>query len=122
MDPVPPIPLSIAESKTWQYHTDRIRAEGRIKHIDLTLLAVFCQTLDVYRDCLEQIKSYGVLVQGRTERELVRSPALTPLNQARDALVKLSRAIPLTNPKPDTEGEEIDSFLEELMGERVAEE
>lgn len=114
-----PIPLSIAEHQTFTGHVDRIRSEGRIQQIDVTLLAVFCQTLHLYLDCLEQIKAHGILVQGRTEKELVRSPALTPLNQARDALVKIARAIPLTNPHVDTDGYEMDAFLEALTNEPI---
>jgi hypothetical protein len=49
---------------------------------------------------MEQVDARGVLVQGRTERELVPNPALTPMNQARDALPKPARAVLLTNPKP----------------------
>jgi len=111
----PPIPLSIAERKTYDAYIDRIRSEGRLHAIDHTLLATFCQTLDLYLQCLEEIRTHGVLVRGRTEKELVRSPALTPLNQARDAMIKLARAVPLVNPRPDLAGVEIDKFLEEIM-------
>lgn len=57
-----------------------------------------------YLGCMEQVDEHGILVQRRTERELVRNPALTPMNQARDALPKLARAVLLTNPKPDRDG------------------
>ena len=54
------------------------------------------------------------MVQGRTERELVRNPALTPLNQARAHLLLLAPRIPLVDPKHDRDGAELDHFLEEI--------
>jgi hypothetical protein len=53
---------------------------------------------------MEQIDLHGVLVEGRTPRELVRNPALTPMNQARAALVHLARSVPLLNAQHDHDG------------------
>lgn len=114
-DPDPPIPLSIEARRTWTRIATRIHGEGRWNHISQELLAVFCQTLQLYLECVEQVATHGVLVQGRTERELVRSPALTPLNQCRDALPKLARAVPLVDPsKRGRDGAEIDSLIDEF--------
>jgi len=44
---------------------------------------------------------------------------LTPLNQARVGLPILARAVPLVNPKVDTDGIRIDHLLEELRSEGV---
>jgi hypothetical protein len=39
----------------------------------------------LYLQSKAAVDEHGVLVRGRTEHELVRNPALTPLNQARMA-------------------------------------
>ena len=61
-----------------------------------------------------RIDEHGVLVRGRTEYELVRNPALTPLNQARVALPVLAKAVPLANPSPDVSGAALDTWINEM--------
>ena len=106
----PPRPLSIAARLTWDRHAARIHGEGRYGQIDHDQLASYCECVEMYLQCKAAIDEHGVLVQGRTQHELVRNPALTPLNQARDALIRLARSVPLVNPKFDHEGTEIDKF------------
>jgi phage terminase small subunit len=77
MDFGPPAPLSIAARRVWDRNAARIHSEGRWKYIDQELLAVFCQTLELYERCKADVDEHGVSVRGRTERELVRNTALT---------------------------------------------
>ncbi|WP_083198763.1 P27 family phage terminase small subunit [Mycobacterium malmoense] len=114
----PPRPLSLVARQVWDRNASRIHSEGRWHCIDQELLAVFCETLELYLRCREEIDNHGVLVQGRTERELVRNPALTPFNQARAHLLLLAPRIPLVNPKFDAAGIGIDHLIEELRSER----
>ncbi len=37
------------------------------------------------------------------------------LAQARTGLIRLATAVPLVDPKPNTDGIEVDKFLEEIM-------
>lgn len=113
----PPVPLSITARKTWDRHAQRIYSEGRWPIVNQDMLVVFCQTLELYEQCKAEIDAHGVLVQGRTTRELVRNPALTPLNQARASLVHLARAVPLVDPKPAHESAAFDAYLDELLAE-----
>jgi phage terminase small subunit len=81
------------------------------------MLGVFCQTLQLYLDCLEQINRHGVLVEGRTPRELVRNPALTPMNQSRAALVHLARSVPLINAHHDPKEAAVDAYIDSLLAD-----
>jgi P27 family predicted phage terminase small subunit len=100
--------------QVWDRNAERIHSEGRWQTIDQELLAVFCETLEMYLRCRDEVNTHGVLVQGRTEHELVRNPALTPLNQARGHLLLLAPRIPLTNPDADVSGAALDSWLKEM--------
>jgi phage terminase small subunit len=91
----PPRALSILARQIFDRHAARIHGEGRWRQIDVDQLATYCETAELYLSCKSAVDEHGVLVQGRTERELVRNPSLTPLNQARAALVDLARAVPL---------------------------
>jgi phage terminase small subunit len=110
----PPRSLSILARQIFDRHRDRIVAEGRWSYVDADQLCSYAECVELYLKCKEVIDTHGVLVRGRTEHELVRNPALTPLNQARQALVVLARAVPLVNPRPDFDGIEVDRFLEEI--------
>jgi P27 family predicted phage terminase small subunit len=113
----PPIKLSIAARRTWDRIAERIYKEGRWPAISQEMLAVFCQTLGLYLECMEQIDLYGVLVEGRTPRELVRNPALTPMNQSRAALVHLARSVPLLNAQHDQNGAAIDAYIDQMLAD-----
>lgn len=111
----PPIPLSIAARRTWDRHAERIHAEGRWTAVDHDLLAVYCQTLEMYLRLKQDIDDHGTLVQGRTLQDKVRNPSMMGMANARADLIRLSKAVPLVNPKFDADGVEIDKFLEEIM-------
>jgi phage terminase small subunit len=115
-DLTPPRPLSILARQMFDRHAARIHAEGRFKHIDVDQLCSYVECVETYLKCKEAVDAHGILVQGRTEKELVRNPALTPLNQARVALPVLARAVPLVNPKVDTDAVAVDHLLEQLRG------
>lgn len=78
------------------------------------MLALYCETFELYQRAKQEVDDHGVLVRGRTAKERVRNPALTPMNQFRQDLIRLAKAIPLVNPKPDQACIEIDSFLETI--------
>ena len=63
MDFTPPIPLRIASRKTWDRHAQRIHSEGRWSGVDQDLLAVFCETFELYQRCKAEIDNHGVLVR-----------------------------------------------------------
>jgi P27 family predicted phage terminase small subunit len=117
MDLEPPVPLTIAARRTWDRIAKRIHGEGRWPHISTDMLVVFCETVELYEACKQEVDTHGVLVEGRTTRELVRNPALTPLNQARAALVHLARSVPLTDSKPDHNGSGWDAFLDQMLSQ-----
>lgn len=103
--------------QVWDRNARRINSEGRWQTIDHELLAVFCETLEIYLRCRDDVNTHGVLVQGRTERELVRNPALTPLNQARGHLLLLAPRIPLAHRDADVSGIALDSWIKEICAE-----
>jgi phage terminase small subunit len=111
----PPIPLSIAARKTWDRMAERIHKDGRWPAISQEQLAVYCKTLHLFLECSEQVEKYGVLVQGRTERELVRNPALTPMSQSRAALVHLARSVPLINAQHDAHSAALDAYIDQML-------
>jgi len=115
LDFTPPISLTIASRKTWDRHCARIHSEGRWQCIDQDLLACYCQTLELYERCKAEIDNHGILVEGRTQRELVRNPALTPMNQVRTDLIRLAKAVPLVDPKPDHTGAAVDAFIDDML-------
>ncbi len=50
---------------------------------------------------------------------MVRNPALTPLNQARTDLIRLAKAISLSDPKPDKDGAAIDTYIDEFLSASI---
>ena len=115
--PEPPRPLTLVARQHWNRIASRIEHEGRLLTIDQELLCVFCETLELYANCRDNVNEHGVLVRGRTEHELVRNPALTPLNQARGHLLLLAPRIPLANAHADVSGAAVDSWLREVCGD-----
>jgi P27 family predicted phage terminase small subunit len=111
-----PRPLSPVAGEVFDRHIARIYKEGRLATVDQDLLAAFAETTDLYLQCKAQVDKHGVLVRGRTERELVRNPALTPLAQARADLIRLAKAVPLVSGNPDYAGAELDAFISEMQG------
>ena len=83
MELPPPRPLSLPARQVWDRHAERIYREGRWNTADLELLAVFCETLELYLRFKADIDDHGTLVQGRTLQEKVRNPSLMGLAQAR---------------------------------------
>lgn len=110
----PPRALSLMARQVWDRNAERIHSEGRWQTIDHELLALFCETLELYLRCRDDVNAHGVLVRGRTEHELVRNPALTPLNQARGHLLLLAPRIPMTDPDADVSGVALDSWIKEM--------
>lgn len=113
----PPMPLSIHARRTWDRLAQRIHGEGRWNYVDHDLLCIFCQTLEYYERSKEQVDTHGILVRGSRNKDMVRNPALTPMGQFRADLIRLSRVIPIVNPKPDQAGIEVDQFLESVFSE-----
>jgi P27 family predicted phage terminase small subunit len=113
----PPRALNLVARQVWDRHAERIHGEGRWQHIDQELLAVFCETIELYLQFKSDVETHGTLVQGRTLQEKVRNPSLMGLAQCRADLVRLARAIPLVDAKPDRDGADMDAFIDELMAE-----
>lgn len=111
----PPRPLTSVSRGIFDQHAARIAAEGRWTAIDRDMLAAYAECVELYLACKEAIDREGVLVPGRNNsHELVRNAALTPLNQARDAMVKLAKAVPLVDSRAAAERAEWDKFIEEM--------
>jgi P27 family predicted phage terminase small subunit len=115
MDFDPPRPLSIAARAIWDRHAKRIHGEGRWQVVDHDMLATYAETAELYLRCKSEVDTHGVLVRGRTTDELVRNPALTPLNQARADVIRLARAVPLANRNADVASSSVDFLIDELM-------
>lgn len=113
----PPWKLSLPARRTWDRLAAEIHRQGRWTSIAHDLLAVYCQTLELYFDATRDVIENGILVRGRTAKERVRNPALTPQSQLRADLIRLAKAIPLSNPKPDLDGAQTDAFIEALRAE-----
>jgi phage terminase small subunit len=113
----PPRPLSLAARQIWDRHSRRVYDETRWAAIDHELLAVFCETVELYLKFTDDINTHGTLVQGRTLQEQVRNPSLIGLAQCRTDLIRLARAIPLVDHKADRSGADVDAFLDELMAD-----
>lgn len=113
----PPRPLTLPARHVWDRNAKRVYDEGRWNAIDHELLAVFAETMDLYLQFTADIKTHGTLVQGRNLQEKVRNPSLIGLAQCRTDLIRLAKAIPLIDLKGDRAGADVNSFLEELMGE-----
>jgi P27 family predicted phage terminase small subunit len=114
MEYAPPRQLTPIARTVWDRQADRIYNEGRWQQVDQDQLATYAETVEVYLRCKSEIDKHGVLVEGRTARELVRNPALTPLAQSRADLIRLSKAVPLVDYKADPEGAAVDLLLAEL--------
>lgn len=56
---------------------------------------LWAETADLYQRFLADVELHGTLVQGRGG-VLVKNPSLAGLSGARDALVRIGRAIPLS--------------------------
>ena len=69
-DLTPPRPLSILARQMFDRHAERIHAEGRWKYVDVDQLCSYVECVELYLKCKEQVDLHGVLVQGRTEKEL----------------------------------------------------
>jgi phage terminase small subunit len=98
----------------WDAHAARIHASGRWSIIDQDMLCLYAETCDLYLRFKADIDEHGTLVQGRSMQERVRNPSLMGLAQARTDLIRLAKAVPLVDPKPDYDGISIDHLLEEL--------
>lgn len=105
----PPRELTLPARKHFDRIAQRVYVEGRWASVDVELLAVFAEALALYIECRQAVDAHGVLVQGRTEHELVRNPALTPMSQTRADLIRLAKAIPLAVHK-DTDG--VDALID----------
>jgi phage terminase small subunit len=88
--------------------------------VDHDLLALYAETLEMYLRFKEDIDNYGTLVQGRSAQERVKNPSVVGLSNARADMVRLAKAIPLTNPRPDVSGAAPDSWLKELCADDMA--
>jgi phage terminase small subunit len=88
--------------------------------VDHDLLALYAETLEMYLRFKEDIDNYGTLVQGRSAQERVKNPSVVGLSNARADMVRLAKAIPLTNPRPDVSGAALDSWLKELCADDMA--
>jgi phage terminase small subunit len=71
--------------------------------------------LELYLRFLRDINDHGTLVQGRTLQEKVRNPSIMGLASARADLIRLSKCIPLMDPKPDRDGAFADAFIDEML-------
>ena len=116
MELPPPRPLSLAARQVWDRNAERIWLEGRWDTTDRELLAVFCETMELYQRFMDDVNAHGTLVQGRTLQEKVRNPSLMGLAQARADLARYARQIPLMPPPTaaDAERDEIDRLLDGL--------
>ncbi|CAM5737094.1 hypothetical protein MAUB1S_01789 [Mycolicibacterium aubagnense] len=115
----PPRPLGRAARKHWDRIAQTIRAQGRFASIDADLLAIYCETLVLYLAAKSEVDKYGILVEGRTSsRELVRNPALTPMNQLRTDLIRLAKAIPIADTSAASrDGAQLDDYLAQWTAE-----
>jgi P27 family predicted phage terminase small subunit len=118
MDLSPPRGLSLAARSHWDRIATRIHEQGRYHQVDLEMLACFCEALELYEECKKDVAEHGILVEGRTPKERVRNPALTPLHQVRDSLIKLARAVPIANASADRESKAFDEFLDSMLAEQ----
>jgi phage terminase small subunit len=118
LDLEPPYALTLPARRHWDRIAKEIHTQGRWGLISPDLLANFCQVLALSQECMNAILADGVLVSGsRSDRDKVRHPLLTPLSQSQAMLVKLARAIPLVDPKPDKDGAAIDAFIDAMVAE-----
>lgn len=118
MEIEPPYPLALPARRHWDRLAETIHADGRWNCISHDLLAQFCQTLALSQEYMNAILRDGALVPGsRTERDKVRHPLLTPLNQAQAMLVRLANAIPLVDPGKATSALSVDALIDSLVSE-----
>ena len=116
LDFEPPLPLTLPARRHWDRIARQIHGQGRWAVISHDLLASFCQVLAVSQECLGQILADGVMVTGsRSERDRVRHPLWTPYTQCQQTLIRVARTIPLVDPRADTSGAALDSWLDEMV-------
>jgi phage terminase small subunit len=116
LDFEPPFPLTLPARRHWLRISRQIHGQGRWAVVSHDLLASFCQQLAVSQELLTQITAEGVMVPGsRSERDRVRHPLWTPYMQCQQTLIRLARSIPLTDPKADTSGAALDSWIDEMV-------
>jgi phage terminase small subunit len=107
----PPSPLPPAARAVWDRHVKRITEEGRLSCVDLDALAVYAQTFAMFEELQATVNESGVLITGRAG-DLVRNAALSPLASARDALLRLSRGVPLFDADAARELAKFERFLD----------
>jgi phage terminase small subunit len=111
----PPRPLTAAAREIFdRQHGARIFTEGRWKAIDVDLLAAYSECVVIYLECQNAVETQGALVMGRNSGELVRNAALTPLNQSREAVLKLAKAVPLVDHRAAGKQADWDKFIKEM--------
>jgi phage terminase small subunit len=111
----PPRPLCRDALVVFERHSERLYREGRWTSIDTELLAVFAETLVLYRAFWKDVEDLGTLIPGRDGGH-VKNPSLTGLHTSRADLIRLSRAIPLFSHKGDVDGGAyVDRLLNEVM-------
>jgi phage terminase small subunit len=103
--------------QVWDRHAQRIHSEGRWQLIDHDLLCVYSETLELYLRFKKDIDEHGTLVTGRSAQERVKNPSLVGLASARADLIRLSRVIPMVDPKPDRTSAVVDAFIDELLSD-----
>jgi phage terminase small subunit len=115
MDFIPPRPLTLRARQTFDRHAERIHAEGRMSVIDQDMLCLYAETLDLYEQFKTDVETHGTLVPARAAQESVRNPSLMGLAQARTDLIRLAKAVPLVDPKPDKDGAAVDSWIDDML-------
>jgi P27 family predicted phage terminase small subunit len=111
----PPRPLCTDALAVFERHAERLYREGRWTSTDTELLAVFAETLVLYRAFWKDIEDHGTLIPGR-DGGMVKNPSLTGLHTTRADLIRLSRNVPLFPQKGDVDGGAyVDRLLTEVM-------
>jgi phage terminase small subunit len=113
MELEPPRQLTLAARRHWDRHAERIHDDGRWKLVDLDVLALYAETLALYEQLRDDIAEQGTTVPARAAAERVRHPSLMGLAQCRSDLLRMAKAVPLTDPQPDQLGLDVDRLLAE---------
>jgi P27 family predicted phage terminase small subunit len=110
----PPWNLKPEARAIWDRHAARLKAEGRIGAVDLDALAVYSETLATHIALQAAVDEHGVMIPGARTTDPVKNPVLPALAATRDSLMRLARAVPLTDAAAAMESARFDKWMDSL--------
>jgi P27 family predicted phage terminase small subunit len=119
--PRPPSWLRGEGLREWRRITPELDKMGLINHLDRGILASYCTLWETFCELRKIIAEEGSIIEGKRNKEPVKSPAWTQLRETTTLLITIAKEIGLTpssrlrmpNPlfDPDPDMDELEAIL-----------